>query len=186
MNAVYKFGWIPDQERKYEYPNVFAIEKTTGPERLIIAPTSQQVSLILDLLYTMTEPFCILYVLIVPRGGSQAGRYQVSQPIAKSEAEMFFLRFEEFFESDGRHHIWIGSEFTSDLLVYDNHNVIYAYGRLQEFERLLVKRGLANVDCVRFPSPHTHKYNEAFDEKEREVLRCWEWRHFPLQSSDDP
>ncbi|HTD24543.1 MAG TPA: hypothetical protein VK738_17930 [Terriglobales bacterium] len=186
MELTYKFGVTPDDGRSYEYPNVFAVEKTAGPERLVIAPAGQHVSLMLALMRMMFEPFGILYVLTVPRGGGEAGRYQVANPVAREEAEGFLGRFKEFFENDGRHHIWIASVGTSDSLVYDNHNVIYAYGELREFERVLVKRGLTKVDCVEFPSPHTHKYNRAFDRSQQEVLGYWEWKQFPLQEDDDP
>ena len=182
--AAYKFGSPPDQERSYKYPNVFAVEKTTGPERLVIAPSSHHVSLLLDLMQMMFEPFRILYVLVFP-GGGEAGRYQVANPVGWNEAEGFLTRFEDFFENDGRHHIRVSSVGTSDLLVYDNHNVIYAYGELQEFNRILVKRGLEKVDAVEFPSPHRHMCNAAYDQAQQEVLRYWEWKQLPLQESDD-
>jgi hypothetical protein len=183
--AAYKFGWIPNEERSYAYANVFAVEKTTGPERLIIAPSAQHISLMLDVVQTMAEPFGILYILIAPRGGASAGRYQKAESATRIEAEKFFHRFTDFFENDGRHHIWIASMANSDMLVYDNHNVIYAYGRLPEFGRRLVNRGLAKVNDVAFPSPHTHKYNPVFDREQQEVLRYWEWKHSPLQDDDD-
>jgi len=185
METPYKFGWIADEERSYEYPNVFAVEKTTGPERLVIAPSSRHVSLMLDLMQMMFEPFGILYVLTAPRAGAEAGRYQVANPVAWNEAEGFLSRFERFFENDGRHHIWITSGRNSDRLVYDKHNVIYAYGELREFERILMKRGLTKAERVEFPSPHSHKYNEAYDQDQQEVLRYWEWKKFPLQESDE-
>ncbi|HTC95132.1 MAG TPA: hypothetical protein VK699_16930 [Terriglobales bacterium] len=185
METPYKFGWIPDQEKSYQYPNVFAIEKTAGPERLVIAPSSQHVSLLLDLMKIMFEPFGILYVLTVPRGKAEAGRYQAANPVAWDKAERFLSRFEDFFENDGRHYLRIASIGNSDLLVYDKHNVIYAYGELREFERILLKRELRKVDSVKFPSPHSHKYNAAYDQAQQDVLRYWEWKQLPLQESDD-
>jgi hypothetical protein len=173
LRAAYKFGWIPDEEKRYEYANVFAVEKTTGPERLIIAPSAQQVSLMLE------------YILVVPRGKGEAGRYQNAEVDSRVEAKKFLSRFKDFFENDARHHIWIASMANSDMLVYDNHNVIYAYGRLLEFERILVNRGLTKVDGVQFPCPHTHKYNHVFDPEQQEVLRYWKWKHAPLQDEDD-
>jgi hypothetical protein len=67
MAATYELGWILDEDRRYEYQNVFAIEKTPRLERLVIAPSANQVSLMLDLLRVMPEPYGILYVLVVPR-----------------------------------------------------------------------------------------------------------------------
>jgi hypothetical protein len=38
---------------------------------------------------------------------------------------------------------------------------------------------------VRFPIPHIHNSNSEFDEDERDLLRYWEWKQFPLHDSDD-
>jgi hypothetical protein len=184
MSATYKFGWIPDKDRKYEYQDVFAIEKTSRLERLVIAPSANQVSLMLELLRVMPEPYGILYVLVTPRSAAQPGRYQAADFKSRNDAEVFLSRFKDFFENDGRHHIWIASPPTPDTLVYDRHNVIYAYGRLPEFERVVLNRGLSKVEDVKFPSPHTHHYNEAFDRDEEVLLRYWPWLHSPLRDND--
>jgi hypothetical protein len=185
METAYKFGWIPNGERRYEYLDIFAVEKTSGPRRLVIAPSANHVSILIDLLQVMSEPFGILYVLVVPRGGSDAGRYQIANPVSREQAEEFLNRFKEYFENDGRHDIWIASVSDSGQLVYDRHNVIYAYGPLLEFENVLLGRGLANAEFVRFPSPHTHNYHAAFDQDERDVLHFWHWKRSPLRESDE-
>jgi hypothetical protein len=185
METIYKFGWIPNEERRYEYPDIFAVEKTSGPKRLVIAPSAHHVSILIDLLQVMSEPLGILYVLVVPRGGSDAGRYQVESPVSQEQAKEFLERFRDYFENDGRHDIWVRSVSDSSQLVYDRHNVIYAYGPLLEFEKVLLGRGLANAEFVRFPSPHTHNYHAVFDQDERDVLRHWHWRQSPLRESDD-
>jgi hypothetical protein len=185
VEAAYKFGWIPKNERRYDYPDVYAFEQTSGPTRLVIAPSANQVSILIDLLQLMSEPVGILYVLAVPRGGSEAGRYQTASPVSKAQAEEFLKSFKEYFEYDGRHDIWVASMSGSDQLVYDRHNVIYAYGPLPEFETVLLARGLGKVEVVRFPSPHTHNYHAAFDQDERNLLRRWRWKRSPLRESDE-
>jgi hypothetical protein len=55
---------------------------------------------------------------------------------------------------------------------------------LFEFEKVLLGRGLANAEFVRFPSPHTYNYHAAFDQDERDVLHRWHWKQFPLRESD--
>jgi len=187
MGAPQKFGWVEEgTPRIYQHPNTWAVEKTTGPERLIIAPSGQHVSLVLDLLSTMPEPFGILYVLVVPRGDEKPGRYQTPTPTSRYEAQQFLSRFKTFFEQDGRHNIWIASTAgsNSDQLVYDRHNVIYAYGDLQAFERVLVNRGLSRAESVSYPCPHVHWYNEEFDADARELLHRYQWKWFPLQDED--
>lgn len=74
---------------------------------------------------------------------------------------------------------------SSSILVYDNHNVIYAYGPLDAFERILLAQGLARAENVAFPVPHMHRYNVEFDEQAKSLLSYWNWIHFPLQESDD-
>jgi len=73
----------------------------------------------------------------------------------------------------------------SCLLVYDNHDVIYAYGPLAEFEDILRSNGLTQCEAVSFPAPHTHRYNVEFDQQARDIMKHWEWIRFPLQESDD-
>jgi hypothetical protein len=184
MNQTYKFGTIDDGDRKFDYSNIWSREKTTGPSRLVIAPSGNQISLLIDLCRTMEAPFWILYVLLVPRGQAPAGRYQVPEPMPRKSMEDFLERFREFFEGDARHHVWIGSASSSDLLVYDNHNVIYAYGELQRFEQILTAHGLLKTENVQFPDPHTHNYNPEFDGDEADVLRMLDWKHFPLHEDD--
>ena len=169
----------------YVYPNVWEVEQTTGPERLVVAPPTKQVEPMLALTKLLPEPFGVLYVLTVPRGSSgEPGRYQSTQPATRSEMEAFLKRFCKYLESDARHHLWVTSLPNSALLVYENHNVIYAYGPLDEFKKVLRAKGLTEGQ-VRFPSPHTHNYHLEFDGDERQVMSYWEWVYFSLAEGDD-
>ena len=181
----FKFGWKPEEPQRYEYPNVWSREKTTGPERLVIAPTSNHISLMIELSNVMLEPFWVLYVLTVPRGEGEAARYQNAEPIGREEAVRLLSRFKQFFESDGRCHLWLKSVSNSDLLVYDKHNVIYGYGQLSAFEEILSKRGMEKVEDLRFPSPHIHNYRSEFDAPARELLNYWKWTQSSLHDSDE-
>lgn len=185
METAYKFGWVPKEEHRYEYPNVFAFEQTSGAGRLVIAPSANHVSILIDLLQFMSEPLGILYVLVVPRGGSEPGRYESTSPVSKQQAVELLKRFTNYLESDGRHGIWVASMSSGDLLVYDRHNVIYAYGRLPEYENVLAGCGLTKVESVRFPSPHAHRYHAVFDQDERNLVRYWDWKRSPLRDSDE-
>jgi len=185
VSAPYKFGTEGALSERFEYSYVWAREKTTGPDRLIIAPSNDQVSLILELSRLIRAPFWILYVLAVPRTELHPGRYQSTEPVERSGAEEFLYRFRRFFEGDGRHNLWLKSTSTADLLVYDKHNIIYAYGNLQVFEHALNAKGLKQATEVLFPFPHSHHYNSEFDEEEREVLLHWNWTRFDLQQNDE-
>lgn len=185
--GAYKFGSLSasGDEAPFQYANCWAVENTTGPSRLVIAPAGRYIELITRLLAVMREPFGVLYVLLVPRAGGENGRYQSPAPINFSELEMFLWQYQELFEKDARQHLWIGSADNSSLLVYDNHDVIYAYGPLADFESILRANGLTQCESVAFPVPHAHKYNVEFDEQARDIMKHWEWIRFPLQESDD-
>jgi hypothetical protein len=133
----------------------------------------------------MHEPYGLLYVLQVPRNDvDPAGRYQNPEPISRADLGKFLQRFSSFLENDGRHHFWIGSADKSATLVYDRHDVLYAYGPLDLFEGILLRNNLHKADTVSFPGPHVHHYNQQFDQEARELMNYWQWIKYPLQGSD--
>ena len=71
------------------------------------------------------------------------------------------------------------------MLVYDRHNVIYAYGPLERFIAALESEGLTESKEVRFPVPHAHHYHAEFDVDERSVLKNEEWTLSPLHPGDE-
>ena len=76
LEATYKFGWIPSEQSPLRLtPDVYSV-KTSGPQRLVFAPSGKHFSILIDLLHVMPGPFGILYVLVVAaRGGSEAGQH---------------------------------------------------------------------------------------------------------------
>lgn len=134
----------------------------------------------------MSEPYGLLYVLLVPRNDIHpAGRYQSPEPISREELNAFLGKFGNFLEGDGRHHFWIVSVDKSATLVYDGHNVFYAYGPLADFEAVLDQNNFQKTNEVLFPAPHVHHYNAEFDEQAVNLMNYWSWIKFPLQDSDD-
>lgn len=167
------------------YPNVYAVEQTTGPERLIVGPASDHVEVLLSLAELWREDYFLLYVLLVPRlGKREPGRYQSPGPLSFEEVATFCRRFAPFLQGDGRHHLWIGSTTNAGLLIYDRHEWIWAYGDIPAYVGVLTSRGLTEGEVV-LPVPHSHAYNAAFDAAEDELAGAWEWSHFPLQPGDE-
>lgn len=189
MNSPYRFGHVTPagEDRPFVYSNVWAVEKTNGgSERLIIAPKRDHVALIRKLCELMSPPFWVLYVLLLSRTGiHRAGRYQNPQPLTRKQLAAFLERFRNYLERDARHHVWIAEADGSSLLVYDQHNVIYAYGSLEEFKRLLRETGFAEAPEVRLPVPHSHRYNSEYDSEERALIDYFQWKLTPLQEDDD-
>jgi hypothetical protein len=127
----------------------------------------------------------VLYVLVVSRSGHTEGRYQVPEPLSYEELELILYTFREFFEQDGRHHLWVSSASDEGFFVFDNHNVIYAYGDLDAYEAHLESAGFGQ-GTLDMPVPHSHHYHFQFDDAEDEVIGYWQWKKFPLQPQDTP
>jgi hypothetical protein len=186
IEPLVKFGHIVSgEELDFTYPDIWVQEKTTGPDRLAIAPRHKQAELLIDLMSTMNGPFGILYVLVVPRGGGMAGRYQCPEPLNADDVQSFLNRFRRFLEEDGRHSLWIASVNSSSLLVYDRHNVIYAYGDLERFKQVLLRHSLEERVSLNLPDPHIHRYHAAYDELEDEILSSCDWIFSELRDSDE-
>ena len=182
-----KFAALTESEKwvAHNYGNLCFRQPTSSDERLVIGPSSEQIETMLGLARAWpTQQFYVLYVLLVPHSGAEPGRYQ--SPLIESfeDLQVFFYTHKSFLESDARHHIWIGSPSNDGLLVYDQHNVIFAYGDLDCCERILASRGFKQ-DEFWFPSPHAHSYDATNDPQEEELLRYFPWHHSPLQKGDE-
>jgi hypothetical protein len=169
----------------HKYTGVWATEETLGPNRLVIAPAGHYVDLLLKLSKMMSEPFSLLYVLVSPRGASMEGRYESPQLLSREDLILFLRHFGPFLEADARHHFWIRSIAELDLLVYDNHNVIYAYGCVDQFREILKLEGLVGVPKVNIPFPHTHFFHEECDNEQARLLAFYDWMHSPLRKEDE-
>jgi hypothetical protein len=179
-----KFG-VLDEAVPYRYGNIFFREPLSSGDRLVIGPYDRHVELMLALAETWpTQQYYVLYVLLVSHSGAGEGRYQ-SPPITSFEdLQAFFYTFDSFFESDGRHHVWIGSTANEGLLVYDQHNVIFAYGDVSSYEAVLASRDFTEREFW-FPAPHCHSFPPPNVQQEEEVLSYFTWEKFPLQDGDE-
>jgi hypothetical protein len=115
----------------------------------------------------------------------EPGRYQCPELQAAIAVDAFLNQFRSFIQDDGRHNVWIASKSGSEMLIYDRHNVIYAYGPVDAFREVLATEGLKEVPSVRFPSPHSHHYHQSLDSEEERLLQYWNWHRSPLKESDD-
>src|SRR5688500_1523560 len=185
MNA-FKFGHLTDEgvDVEYHYPDVYDWERTTGPARLIIAPRSGHLDLLRDLVACWKEPSWLLYVLAIPRGEGEGGRYQSPEPLDATALNDFLSKHRAFLEGDARHALWVASAAVEGTVVYDRPNVLYAYGPLEAFEDVLATRGLRRGP-VEFPVPHTHHYYDFHDASEARLLQAFDWIYSPLREGDD-
>jgi hypothetical protein len=177
---------VGDEHIPHDYGNVYFKQPCGDAFRLVIGPSRDQVGLMVELASQLQgNPWFVLYVLLVPRKGNRVpGRYQ-SEPFESHAAFTAFLNsFRSFLEGDGRHHVWIGSAANDGLLVYDQHNVIFAYGPLDGYKSVLLSHGFRECEFW-FPCPHSHAYMPENDAEEERLIAEIEWRRFPLQPGDE-
>ncbi len=180
---MYKFG-SGEIDQEFHYENTWCIEKYPNYERITVAPRDNQINLMLDILSNFEPPYWCLYVLYVSRVENESGRYQCPYPLSFDETKDFAMKYKDFFETDGRHHLWLGSAKTKQLLVYDHHNVIYVYDELLNTRQYLKNKGFSE-EKIEFPVPHAHMYNPDNDKFEIEIMNHWDWKHFPLMDQDN-
>jgi len=169
----------------HDYGDVFFRQPMSSQERLVIGPSSEHVEVMLASARTWpTQQFYVLYLLLISHGGAELGRYQ--SPLIESfeDLQAFFYTYQTFLESDGRHHIWIGSPTDDGMLVYDQHNIIFGYGDLSSYEQVLASRAFSQRE-FRIPYPHSHAFPAANAGQEQELLRHFPWQHSPLQKGDE-
>jgi hypothetical protein len=162
----------------HRYAHTFQQEK----DRLRIGAREDHAVLLWKLAREIPPPYYMLFLLHTSRCDHRLGRY-VSPALTWSALIGFLGDFGEFLADDSRHDLWIRSEDSDTLLIWDRHNLIFAYGPLADFRRVLLDSGLTE-DEVEFPIPHTHHYHPAYDDAERLVLRYWNWSYSPLEDVD--
>jgi hypothetical protein len=170
----------------HDYGDVYFQQPCEWYERLVIGPSKDHVALMLDLAALFAgHPWYLLYVLLVPReGGHAAGRY--GSPAFKDHNALseFVREYGDFFEGDGRHHLWISSPADGGLLVYDKHNVIFGYGPLAEMRAVLEAREFTDQEFW-YPYPHSHFYLPSFDAEVERLMRALAWTHSELRPDDE-
>ena len=186
LDDLYKFGMISPQEAAWTPGKVFAHDERGAIPHLCIAAGDEQVQLIEALLESMSEPFWLLYVLVVGRGEGQPGRYQASEPLTREQLKLFLNRFRNFLEHDGRHNIWVKSESGPALLILDRHELVYAYDLEDGWSDALRRMGWVEIgrDGITLPDPHVHHYHAIFDDEARDILAAMQWNWSPLREQD--
>lgn len=175
-----------DPPSPVDYGKVWERQTTSNFDRLLISASERGTKLMLALAQSAMTEFGVLYVLLVPRlGEREPGRYQSPGPLSLHEVVEFIRRFAEYFDHDGRHHLWIGAPDKSNLLVYDRHNRIFAYGDFPKYIDVLEGLGFVEGDVSLPPDPHCHCYHDEYDADEEALFAHWPWKHFPLHEMDD-
>jgi len=151
--------------------------------RLAIGVPSDDRDVFQRLLACMEAPLYLLYVLHTPRGEGTPGRYQ-SPALGEQDVLRFLADFSGLLGSDARHDLWAHSPEENATLVWDRHNVIYAYGPIESFESALIQLGFV-AGNVAIDFPHQHHYRAEYDELARAVLTRFNWSYSALRPEDE-
>lgn len=170
----------------HQYGNVYFKEQlANGSHRLVIGSDTSKVDLLIELSEVFeSEILRILYVLLIPNAKYEQGRYTSPVVPNRDVLVQFLNHYRAFFEKDGRHHLWLASSESSEILVYDQHDVLFAYGDLDRYERVLLKKGFSEKKFW-FPEPHGHSYPSGNQGIVELLLNQLPWQYSPLQAGDE-
>jgi hypothetical protein len=182
VEPAVKFGVLGEARAPYRYGHVYTAQTRGGRKRLLIGPSQGHVEILRCLSECLPVPLKLLYVLVVPRSADhEPGRYE-SPNLTRDQVEAFLSQHKRFFESDGRHHLWVASP-DAGTIVYDRHDMLYAYGPIDEYIARLEEHGL-RPGVVTVPRPHWHAYHAELDAEETAIVSHWQWLRKPLRESD--
>lgn len=186
MNLI-KFATVDNQlnnESEYHYDKIYEEEKTTSGIRLKIGAGLDQTRLLGDLLTCLNPPFFILYVLIIESDGYESGRYESPVLETLTDVASFLNNFKGYLESDGRHHLWVGTIDGTGQLIYDQHDVIFAYGPIDRFKEHLNKEAFKETEFD-FPFPHVHNFHSENNTELKRLMNFWNWERYDLVEGDE-
>lgn len=155
----------------------------TGNTRLVVGVPSKNAKIFTHLVDSLAPPYLLLYVLHTPRSEDQAGRYQ-SPELDSQGLHNFLDRFSCFLSLDARHDIWAYSPSENATIVWDRHNLIYAYGPVQRFSSILTEIGFS-TGAPNASFPHQHHYRKELDIDAAALLSALDWQYTPLHPEDE-
>ena len=182
---LFKLGHYCSSEwREHSHAPVFRREATAGGgERLVAGVPSGDSAIFASLVTTVQPPYFLLYILHTPRGEGEPGRYQ-SPEIGLDDFQRFLQGFSAFLAGDSRFDLWAHSSTDEATIVWDRHNLLYAYGPLDKFEGALRNAGFEDGEPT-LAFAHRHYYRAEFDKQAAELLAAFDWHRTPLRPEDE-
>lgn len=177
---MHKLSWQCGGEWvEFVHSRTFARE----PNRIVAGVPDGDAEVFERLLTSRKPPYFLLYVLHTPRGGEgRPGRYQ-SPSVSPDQVRDFIDRFRGLLTHDARFDIWGYSPSEDSTVVWERHDLIYAYGPVDDIERELLALGFS-VGVPTTPGPHRHSYHPEFDADARDLLAWFDWSWSELEPDD--
>lgn len=186
MSESFKLGRLLDDNQcvEHSHARLYHKENYDGDVTFIVAGLpSGDATIVKNLARSLNEDCFLLYVHHTPRTDHNEGRYQ--SPLLNTDEVVAFLdRFGRFLATDGRHNFWIHAPNLSTTLVWENHNLLYCYGSIPQFEKDLVAHGYEWGDPS-IPVPHTHFYHAHLDGELTVLMQSLSWTVSPLMPQDE-
>lgn len=152
-------------------------------ERTMIGASSNHLEMLLEMAAAIpSASFSLMYVLLRP-GDPRDGRYKSPDFSSLSEVRTLFERFAGYFTGDGNHQLWLLSAVEGAFLIYDQHDVITAYGECDDYESLLTARGFRSGKFYLPRRPIYFSPENAGAEAKR-LVECFDWERSDLQKYD--
>jgi len=164
-------------------PQFSSTELQDGSCRIVVGVPHGDAEIFERLVSSLEPPYFLLYILHTPRGEGEAGRYQ-SPELSVEQFHSFISKFKLFLSGDARFDIWTHSPNENATVVWDRHNILYAYGSIEKFAKVLRSLGF-DAGEPEVPVPHAHNYRKELDSYANELLTAFDWSWSPLHNEDE-
>jgi hypothetical protein len=178
------FHCVDDQWVEHSHPPIFHLhESDSGTPRVAATAPGGDPMILRSLADCLAPPFILLYVLHTSRGEGETGRYQ-SPDLSRAQLHGFLDHFADYLQNDSRFDLWVHSPDDRAVVVWDRHNLIWAYGPTDCFIALLRRLGFhEGSPSVDFE--HEHHYRPAYDGDAKALLGAFNWHRTPLRPEDE-
>jgi hypothetical protein len=168
---------------EYSFPPIFSVSVLKATSRIVAGVPHGDAEVFERLVSSLEAPYSLLYVLHTPRGEGEPGRYQ-SPELSSETFHAFIGQFKSYLSADARFDLWAHSRSENATVVWDRHNLLYAYGPLDKFSSELRTLGFSN-GVPQVPDPHQHHYREALDSSATDLLAAFQWSRSLLKPADE-
>lgn len=166
-------------------PRVYALPAPGDAVQRLVASAAGTGTQVFDaLVHVLQAPLYLLYVLHTPHREGAPGRYQ-SPALPMDEVDAFLARHAAYLAADARFDLWAHSPSLSATVVWDRHDLVYAYGPLDAFGSRLQGLGFTSTPSLSLDAPHAHHYRAEFDADARSVLAAFDWTRSDLRPEDE-